>query len=231
MAIKMIAVKCPQCGANLDVEDGRKTLFCQYCGAKVIIQNDNEHIYHTIDDAAVERAETERMIKKHQIEMSRIRAANKGQRLKLKIKFTFVLAVVGVLMMMIGYGAAGASGDSSPFSILALLGMFPLLAIVFVWTHKDEDEDIDLNISDRAKVPESISDFESKNYAAIESIIRSAGFHNIKCVPLNDLTTGFLKKPGMVESITINGEAISYGGDKFPKDASIIISYHSFSGK
>ena len=47
MAIKMVSVRCPDCGAALDVEEGRTQLFCSYCGAKVIIHNDNEYIYST----------------------------------------------------------------------------------------------------------------------------------------------------------------------------------------
>ena len=54
---------------------------------------------------------------------------------------------------------------------------------------------------------------------------------NIDCVALNDLTTGLLKKPSMVESITINGHRIESGGKKFVGDAKVIISYHSFAGR
>lgn len=41
MGIKLITVKCPECGASLDIEEGRKQLFCSYCGSKILIQNDN----------------------------------------------------------------------------------------------------------------------------------------------------------------------------------------------
>ena len=90
-------------------------------------------------------------------------------------------------------------------------------------------DDDDVDFGDKAKVPSSISDFERKNYSAIEAMFVSAGFTNIKCVPLNDLTVGVLKKPGMVDSITINGREVRSGGKKFPKDAAVIISYHSLS--
>ena len=55
----------------------------------------------------------------------------------------------------------------------------------------------------------------------------SAGFTNVRCVPLNDLTMGLLKKPGMVQSITIRGKEITSGGKKFSPDAPVVISYHS----
>ncbi len=234
MAIKMIPVKCPQCDADLEAEEGRRTFFCQYCGAKVIIQNDNEHIYHTIDDAALERAETDHMVKKYQIEMARKRSANKEKKLKMKIKFTVILAVLGVLMLMIGFigGSKAPENSDSGFYILAWLGLMALIGIFSIWVpHEEKDTDIDLDISGIAKVPDSIVGFDTKNYAAIESVLESAGFRNIKCVPLKDLTMGLFIKPGMVESIVINGKKITSGGDRFSKEANIVISYHSFPDK
>lgn len=36
----MIDLKCPDCEANLSFEDGnRKMYFCQYCGAKIVLQD------------------------------------------------------------------------------------------------------------------------------------------------------------------------------------------------
>lgn len=62
MAIKAVSIKCPESGANLNIEEGHKQLFCKYCGAKIILENDNEYIYRHIDEAEVKRAETERML-------------------------------------------------------------------------------------------------------------------------------------------------------------------------
>lgn len=55
-----------------------------------------------------------------------------------------LLAMVGVLMMIIGNFAGAASGDSdSPFYMLAMIGMFPLLAafIIPMALHKDDKND------------------------------------------------------------------------------------------
>ena len=62
MAIKMVSVRCPDCGASLDIEEGRRQIFCSYCGSKVIIQNDNEYIYRTVDEAEVRQADTQRLV-------------------------------------------------------------------------------------------------------------------------------------------------------------------------
>ena len=145
MAVKFTAVKCPECGANLEVEEGRTQMFCSYCGTKIIMTNENEHIYRHIDEAGMKQAETDRLvqIKKMEIIERKRASAEKAKRTKV------------------------------------------LLTVV------------------------------------------SAGFTNIKTIPLNDLTVGLLKRPGTVESIIINGKSVTSGGKKFSPDATVVISYHS----
>ncbi len=35
--MKFYVLKCPHCGGQLDVEEGLKSFYCKYCGAKVIV--------------------------------------------------------------------------------------------------------------------------------------------------------------------------------------------------
>lgn len=231
MAIKMVALKCPECGADLEVPEGpRKIMYCAYCGAKIILQDDNEYTVniHTTDDADVERAKTDQMVKEHQIELSKMREANRGRKLRLKIKYTIILALIGSALLILGFIAGDASGDSdSSLYMLSILGEFTLFSIVFVWTHEDKDDE-PIDFSDRAKIPNGVSDFESKDYRTIEAILKGAGFKDVQCIPLNDLTTGWIKRPGKVASITVNGEEIHSVGSKYPRDSAIMIMYHSY---
>ena len=91
---------------------------------------------------------------------------------------------------------------------------------------KDE-EDSDSIYFDTATLPGIAWNYERKDYKAVETVLRSAGFTNIRCVPLNDLSFGVLYKPGMVESMTINGKDNISATKKYSKDAQIVISYHS----
>lgn len=225
MAIKMIPVKCPQCGADLTIEEGRQSLYCQYCGAKVIVQNENEHIYHTIDDAAVKQAETDRIVKLKQMELAEKKESAREKYKSFKIKLSIILGIIAIVCIGIGFNVDDEAGAG-----FGVAGMFAGLILIYSWVLDPNKEDND-DSDGRVKVPDSISDYEKKSYVAIESAFRSAGFTNVKCVPLNDLTTGLLKKPDWVESITINGRSITSGGRKFLPDASVVISYHSFSGK
>lgn len=64
--LKLYAVKCPECGATLEIDDGMKFCFCKYCGNKIVIDdeqqvitiNKNVRIEQTnrrIDEAALAR--------------------------------------------------------------------------------------------------------------------------------------------------------------------------------
>ncbi len=36
----LVALKCPNCGGSLDLDDSRDFAFCQYCGTKILIQEE-----------------------------------------------------------------------------------------------------------------------------------------------------------------------------------------------
>lgn len=68
--INFISVKCPDCSADLSIEEGRNMAFCTYCGAKVLINNENEHIYRHIDEAEIKKAETDHIVQMKKLEMA-----------------------------------------------------------------------------------------------------------------------------------------------------------------
>ena len=56
--MKLITLKCSNCGADLEVDPARKQIFCTYCGTKLLI--DDETVYVTnriIDEARLKEAE------------------------------------------------------------------------------------------------------------------------------------------------------------------------------
>ena len=231
MAIKLISVKCPECNAVLDLEENRKQAFCTYCGTKILINNENEYTYRHIDEAGIKRAETERIIKLKKMELAENKRRAEERTKMLKIIISLILATVGIVMMIVGYIAGDATGDSdSGFYMLSMVGMFPLMGAAYIWLFSN-NKDAEVGFEGMIRVPASIAGYENKSYNAIEAILTSAGFTNVKCVALNDLTFGVLKKPGMVESITINGNVITAGGKKYLPDSDVVIAYHSFSGR
>lgn len=216
MAIKFTSVKCPECGAALRMEEGRMQMFCSYCGTEVIMTNENEHICRHIDESQIKKTEAEKEIQLKKIELIERRRLASEKIKKVKIVISIILGVLGICLLLAGAGMGG------------LVGLLVLEIIMYIWIFGEKEKEEDMDFGNKVKVPSGISDYEKKNYISIEAMFASAGFTNVKCVPLNDLTVGVLKKPGMVASITVNGHEITSGGRKFMPDVVVVISYHSF---
>ena len=229
MAVKMISVKCPECGAALNIEEGRNQAFCTYCGSKVLLHNENEYIYRHIDEAGVKKAETDRIVQMKRLELTEKKMAEAKRIKSLKIRVSLIAGIVGFLMIVFGYLAGDASGDSdSALYMVSMIGLIMIMVPAFIMTSSnDKNVNDDADYIEKAVVPSSIADYEKKSYREVEAILAGAGFINIVSIPLNDLKVGFLKKPEAVESITIDGKKITSGGKKYPKDAAVVISYHS----
>lgn len=49
MNSKIISVKCPLCKADLDVEEGQDLISCDYCDAKIKVENGNASLYRGVE--------------------------------------------------------------------------------------------------------------------------------------------------------------------------------------
>ena len=224
MSVEVKSCICPACGASLSVEAGRKRMFCSYCGAEILVANENEyvdeHIYRHIDDADIKRAETDQLIRLRKMELLEIELKKAQKDKTLKIILCLILGVIGLVCVGVGF--------TCEIMGLALVGEFAIIGVLIIIPSMKKDKiDVDLFMGDMVKVPDIASNFENKNYEIVEGAFVGAGFTNVRSVPLNDLTFGLLTKPGMVASISINGEEINSSGKKFLPNAMVIISYHS----
>lgn len=120
MAVKIIALKCPQCGADLEIAQGKEVIYCTYCGTKIVLDNENERTYRYVDDADIERAETERMIQQHQIEMEHIREIKEEKDRRFRRKMIPILIGVIVVMVFIGHFNEDFFFPATTLSVLAV---------------------------------------------------------------------------------------------------------------
>lgn len=77
-------------------------------------------------------------------------------------------------------------------------------------------------------VPAPSNDLKRQNYEVVVAAFKDAGFTNVETALLDDLITGWLTKDGSVESVAINGDTDFGSGDRFPGDARVVITYHTF---
>ena len=91
------------------------------------------------------------------------------------------------------------------------------------------------------EVPDSSKNYEGKPYQDVKTSLEDAGFTNVQEDVKADLNSGFLdgltsklpgklwNKDGAVERVSINGRTSFNKGDTFPKNATIRITYHTYS--
>ena len=104
MAVKFISVKCPECGANLDIEEDRKTVYCSYCGRKILLHNENEHVYRYIDEAEIKQAEArlrEVALAEKQYADAEKKLAEAKRKDALKLKVLLGLMAIGVILILL----------------------------------------------------------------------------------------------------------------------------------
>ena len=122
MSVKVNQVKCPSCGADLEIEEGRTSCFCSYCGTKVQIQNENEYVYRHIDEAGLKRAETERMVRMKELEIEEEKRKNRKKHIRIWLITTVTLIVIGIIGMVIDMEADLFIGF--PLMFCLTIGMF-----------------------------------------------------------------------------------------------------------
>lgn len=113
--MKMIALNCPSCNGELEVEDGLDTFFCKYCGSKIILDGQSDAAYRA--KTIIKKMEhSERMAdkkyqhdehmtdKKHQHEKYKIEQKKKQERSKIITGILIALAcVIGYFVFVEGF--------------------------------------------------------------------------------------------------------------------------------
>lgn len=102
MGIEFVVLKCPQCGAQLQIEDGRKQAYCSYCGAKILIHNENEYIHRTIDEAEIEKAKATKEVRLKELEVEKTKTNLLKWTAIVYIAVIAVMVVIGLIGKAIG---------------------------------------------------------------------------------------------------------------------------------
>ena len=69
MAISFSSVRCPECGAILEIEVGRNSIFCSYCGAQVLATDENEYTYRYIDEAKMVKSDNDTKVRMRELDI------------------------------------------------------------------------------------------------------------------------------------------------------------------
>jgi len=79
------------------------------------------------------------------------------------------------------------------------------------------------------KVPDSAYSYEGERASVVEADMLGIGFTDIEMIALEDLKSmDEASKQDEVARISINGDSSFSSNERFPKDAKVVISYHSY---
>ena len=222
---------CPNCGANLEnIDSELKQCYCQYCGTKIAIDDGTKVTKnYNYDEADIIRAQTEQQIRLQ--EMKQQEEDLKQLKKNKKMYYKILICVIAVSLVVDFLVWIFAGNDT------AGTGLALILLIAIIGFEAPNLSDKEKEIRDRAKEVEAIRNgyikFPSRvfpcneqQYFEVENAIRAAGFVNVTSINMHDLTLGILQKPSLVESISVNGDKINSGGEMYPINTPIVITYH-----
>lgn len=138
--MRLISMKCPECKANLSVEEGRKYCFCQYCGTKIMLEDDrvNKTYYTYRNEARLRQAEIDREIALKKLEIEKIKVEQeekrKNKNRRLKIIVAIILAILVFVLSLSGYLLKDGS-----LTLTAMM-IFPILCILGITSLGNNDK-------------------------------------------------------------------------------------------
>lgn len=107
--MKMITLRCPNCGASLEIDNGIDTFFCMHCGHRIIMENMNKEVIKArVKLKGMEH--DERLIDKyHQHERYKIENENKKDRRLWGVLiggWILIMLIIGVIIVIGNNGTA-----------------------------------------------------------------------------------------------------------------------------
>ena len=115
--MKMYIAKCPACGASVEAEKGRETVFCSYCGTKIHIDDEVRRIEVTknvnyrktyTDEAKLRKIESEERM--HERELAEKRG---GKRHFAALGICVTVCFVALLLVTFGVGLVNESASNA----------------------------------------------------------------------------------------------------------------------
>jgi restriction system protein len=140
--MKLIAVKCPNCGADLEYEEGMTKMFCRYCGTPVILDDESLKINITnriVDEAEIEKVKLQRTQYEHRYEKEQQQERDYAEKERAwKQLLMEYLGGLGVTLFL----AMAFQNTSSGFLNDVVTGLFGAVLIfggIAVWVMKPKN--------------------------------------------------------------------------------------------
>ena len=130
--MKLIELKCNNCGANLKVNSELNEVYCNYCGNKMLIDDEATTI-ERVENAKIKSRKSKHeqdMIEK--IDNYEFEKKVKEDAFRKKVRISIVLGVISFALFMIG---SFVNEDNLLSMFGPILGLYPIIGIMLVWTN------------------------------------------------------------------------------------------------
>lgn len=242
--MKLIDLKCSNCGAEMKVNSELERCTCNYCGKQMLIDDEiqkHEFVngYRYGYDLEKGRLQAQEDFKDEQIrreaerkELERIEAERyaamaakrkKDELMKEMIKWAKVSG--GILLVGIIFLFGGKSAAFGLMVIIFALGLFGY-KVYKIYFPDVKVKTSNENIIPLLIFPRFMEEFSEMDYQAVYNKLMRIGFTNVRLTNLGDIKIGLLKREGSVQKIIVDGDIIESGGGKYPADVPIEIVFH-----
>ena len=96
--MKLVEIRCPNCGGDIKVNPEKEKLICGYCHTEFLVDDEVKKVetHHTYtDEAEIKRAEVEKEIELKKLEIEE-------EKVKAKRKFKIIIFATIVVLIIIG---------------------------------------------------------------------------------------------------------------------------------
>lgn len=198
--------KCPNCHAQLSVQQDLPYMFCMYCGTKMYFHDEASAYDRTLHSytSAVDRIhQLDYEKEKRGLEVEEQKSINKRKQDTADMRWLFKL-LLGVFLGL---------------TLIILAGN----AIVSIKT----------SIADKNAAPNTIKvpfssyklEEEGRPYTVTVQQLEDVGFTDIHIMEIQDYTAHASRQSGSVYSVTFGGEESFAKGDRFHNDIKVVVYY------
>lgn len=243
--MRLIDLKCSNCGAELKVNAELKQCVCNYCGKAMLVDDEvqkhefiNGYTYgydlekgklQAQEDFRLEQEKRELERKKQEKIEEEKRIAEEARRKKEEQKNELIKWAKisgGVFFFGLLFCFSSSTAAFGALMIFTAVGLFGYKAYKIYFPDQQQYIGTDGYMVPILHFPRYWDSFEELNYKELYNDLIDVGFTNIRLVNLGDIKIGLFKKEESIEEITVAGVRIFKGGGKYPADSPIVIVYH-----
>ena len=97
--MKLLSMKCPECGATLDRPDDRKMFFCTYCGSKILLDDGS----HTVTHIHIDQTREKELLyeeKKRAYELKKANTEERGKMIPIIFVCTAIISATAAFLIV-----------------------------------------------------------------------------------------------------------------------------------